>query len=456
MKDYKLIPDARNLMESTRSIGYSLPAAVADLVDNSIAARATTVELSTPVPPSHEYFVIFDDGFGMDSQELLDAMRYGSKFVGEARRSEDLGRFGLGLKVASLSQCRCLTVVSKKRGCRPVGACWDLDHIANADCPWALQILNLRDISQLPWFERLNAQESGTLVVWGKLDILLQGIKRKGQSAQLHAKVVELKKHLSLVFHRYLDGDVPHPIKIIFNGDELKAADPFLRNKSQRPFAVDVYRLAGSQVEIEPFVLPHPKFLSASEKQMAGDLQKDQGFYVYRNKRLVIWGTWFGLSRKQNLSKLARVRVDIPASAELDRLWALDVKKSSAFIPEELKGELKRVVENLGNRSGQVWTRRARVEQSGDALWLRKKTADNVICYSINENNSLVQELMKRLPELKHLLRLISSRMPLDSIYADLGNDQTIDSLDEAERQAIEELKKLGFDTSFLERQLRR
>ena len=188
MKEVELIPDARNLMESTRSIGYSLPAAVADLVDNSIAAEASQVEIWTPTS-TEPHLLILDDGFGMTADELQTAMRYGSRFVMEERTDRDLGRFGLGLKMASLSQCRRLTVLSKKKDGCMVGARWDLDHIAVSKCPWALQVLEGDDFAQVPWSERLAEAPSGTLVVWENLDVLLMGINEKSFSTALLTRI---------------------------------------------------------------------------------------------------------------------------------------------------------------------------------------------------------------------------------------------------------------------------
>lgn len=455
MKNFELIPDARNLMESTRSIGYSLAAAVADLVDNCIAAEAEQVEIWTPTS-ENGHLMILDNGFGMTLDDLLIAMRYGSRNVEDSRRPSDLGRFGLGLKMASLSQCRCLTVLSKKAGKLLVGARWDLDHVAQTTCPWALQILEAEDFDSVPWHDKLMKLESGTLVVWEKLDVFFRGIKDKGHGTVLLNKVSELKSHLALVFHRYIEGVEIGPLKILFNGDRLKPVDPFLRNRSKRPFAPDEYSLAGSKIVIEPFILPHPNVLTAEEKEKAGDLQKDQGFYIYRNKRLVIWGTWFRLCRKMGLSKLARVQVDIPASAELDRLWDLDVKKSNATIPEELKQELSRVVEMLANRSGRVWTRRAKAELTERALWVRERNADGSVAYTVNEKHPLVEDLTRTTPGLSSLLTLLSNTLPLNSLYSDLSNDQTIEVNTEEERKALAELEKMGFDTSSLMNRLHR
>lgn len=448
MKNYSLVPDARNLMESTRSIGYSLPAAVADIIDNSIAARASEVQVSSP-SPSRRFLSILDDGCGMSEEELLVAMKYGSRLVDEERQKSDLGRFGLGLKMASLSQCRRLTVVSKKRG-KICGACWDLDHVAESEEIWPLQLLDEEDLGAVPSFASLDKQKSGTLVVWEKLDILLQGIEESSKSALqvLDSRMVELKKHLSLVFHRYIEGKDGSALRICFNGQMLSPMDPFLVGSSTCPFAEDAFELAGEKIRYQAYVLPHPGQMTPEQREAAGDLQRDQGFYIYRNRRLVIWGTWFRLSRKQALSKLARVRVDVPASVELDRIWSLDVKKSSAFVPEELKDGLRAVVERLGERSSNVWRKRARKEQAGDeAFWRRTERPDGTVLYEFNEKNTALNELFQRCPQARMVLRLAASRLPLDSLYMDLAQEKTVDVADGARMEdMLAALRKVGFD----------
>ena len=456
MKEVELVPDARNLMESTRSIGYSLPAAVADVIDNSVAAEASCVEVWTPTT-SEPRLLILDDGTGMDMEGLHAAMRYGSRFMTDERRDGDLGRFGLGLKMASLSQCRSLTVVSKKAGGELVGARWDLDHIAASSRQWALQLLEEKELAEITWREKLDERPSGTLVIWEKLDVMLMGIHEDGQSEVLLRRMEELKSHLALVFHRYLAGEAGEDFRILFNNDAVKPADPFLEKRSQRPFAPDTFRLGESTVVLEPFVLPHPNKLTDDERSFAGDLKKEQGFYVYRNKRLVIWGTWFRLSRKFSLSKLARVKVDIPASVETDRMWSLDVKKSSAVIPEELREALRNVVEKLSERSGNVWRRRARVEKKdGNPVWIRTRHDDKSVSYVVNDENELVAAFLKRFPAARTLLRLVETKLPLDALYSDLDGDYSVDAGREDVEKMIRELEALGLDTTVLKRDMKR
>lgn len=221
-------PFAPVLMESTRAIGYSLEVAIADIIDNSVAAKAGKVQLSF-FPVGDAYVSILDNGTGMDDAQINIAMQYGSKSPTETRDSADLGRYGLGLKTASLSQCRVLTVISKQ-GDQVIGRRWDLDYVIKTGA-WSLLILDKDDFASVPHISDLYEQDSGTLVVWQNLDRLLMG--EVDYEKSLGRKMDEVRQHLELVFHRYLSGESGiKKIEIVFNGVKLKAADPFLIKKS--------------------------------------------------------------------------------------------------------------------------------------------------------------------------------------------------------------------------------
>ena len=132
-------PYAPTLIESTRAIGYSLNAAIADIIDNSIAACSKTIDIFF-FPVGDAYIAILDDGVGMDSNDIDIAMQYGSKDPLDIRDKRDLGRFGLGLKTASLSQCRVLTVISKK-GNSIEARRWDIDYVSQTG-QWSLIALD--------------------------------------------------------------------------------------------------------------------------------------------------------------------------------------------------------------------------------------------------------------------------------------------------------------------------
>lgn len=426
MKTIFIPPYAPTLMESTRSIGYSLEAAIADIIDNSIAASASTIEINF-YPLEEAFISILDDGNGMDDTELNLAMQYGSKSPNDLRSSTDLGRFGLGLKTASLSQCRCLTVVSKKKDVVEARR-WDIDYVLNTG-EWSLIVLEPDEISLLPQIDELLRYESGTLVVWQRLDRL--GMNESIIEASLGRKMDDVRNHLSLIYHRYLSGeDDLNRLEILINKEKVHPVDPYMKKKSYPPMDKETIMIRGKKVHIKPYILPHISKLTEQEILSLGGkdgLHKRQGFYIYRNKRLLVWGTWFKMMRKGDLSKLARIQVDI--TNELDELWSLDIKKSSAIPPIELKKNLQSITEKIAEASKRTWTYRGKKEV-GDGfehLWTRFKTSNGGVFYQINREHPLIINIFKEVPKVKiqfnSLLRQIEQSIPLNQLYVDLNND---------------------------------
>lgn len=442
MRTKSLPPYAPTLIESTRAIGYSLEAAVADIIDNSIAANAMNVDIYF-FPVDGAYIAILDNGSGMNEKEINIAMQYGSKNPTEERDKKDLGRFGLGLKTASLSQCRCLTVISKQ-GDRLEGRQWDIDHVIEVG-DWSLIILDAEEINQFPQVEELKKYESGTLVIWQKLDRLKAG--EINFQLSLGRKIDRVRNHLSLVYHRYLMGESGiTKLKLFINGEKVKATDPFLTNKSVQAMDDETLIIQGHKILVRPYILPHISKLTSDEIKMLGGkdgLRKQQGFYVYRNKRLLVWGTWFRMMRQGGLSKLARIRVDIPNT--LDDLWTLDIKKSSALPPAEVRKNLEIIINQIAERSKRTWTFRGKkeVNDTETHIWNRMKNKQGGYYYEINREHPFVQQLIKVDPSLKMsiyaLLQQIELGLPLNQLYVDLNNDEQITNDNE---QSIVDVKK--------------
>lgn len=442
MRTKSLPPYAPTLIESTRAIGYSLEAAVADIIDNSIAANAVNVDIYF-FPVDGAYIAILDNGSGMNEKEINIAMQYGSKNPTEERDKKDLGRFGLGLKTASLSQCRCLTVISKQ-GDRLEGRQWDIDHVIEVG-DWSLIILDEEEINEFPQVEELKKYESGTLVIWQKLDRLKAG--EINFELSLGRKIDRVRNHLSLVYHRYLMGESGiRKLKLFINGEKVKAIDPFLTNKSVQAMDDETLVIQGHKILVRPYILPHISKLTSDEIKMLGGkdgLRKQQGFYVYRNKRLLVWGTWFRMMRQGDLSKLARIRVDIPNT--LDDLWTLDIKKSSALPPAEVRKNLEIIINQIAERSKRTWIFRGKKEVSDTEthIWNRMKNKQGGYYYEINREHPFVQQLVKVDPSLKMsiyaLLQQIELGLPLNQLYVDLNNDKQITNDNE---QSIVDVKK--------------
>lgn len=440
MKTKPLPPYAPTLIESTRAIGYTLETAIADIVDNSISASASCIEIFF-FPVGDSYIAILDDGYGMDADALETAMRYGSQNPNEKRAANDLGRFGLGLKTASLSQCRTLTVISKQHD-HIEACCWDIDHVIDAH-DWSLLILDSEDINAIPQIEELRKLESGTLVVWQNLDRLKVG--ELDFSRSMGKKMDDVRNHLSLVFHRYISGEPGlKRMQIRMNNTPVEPADPFLSKRNTQIMSDEIMNIEGSKVIVRPYILPHISNLTNDEIVALGGkdgLRKSQGFYIYRNKRLLVWGTWFRMMRQAELSKLARVQVDIPN--ELDNLWTLDIKKSTAMPPEEVRNNLDSVIERLAENSKRTWVFRGKKETNDSIVhvWQRFKGKQGGAYYTINRDHPLLEvfegESRQVKKNIENLLKAIESELPLSSLYLDLNSDKPVENETETTIQVV-------------------
>lgn len=447
MRTKDLPPYAPTLIESTRAIGYLLEAAIADIIDNSIAANAKKIDLFF-YPIDEAYIAILDDGSGMADNELDTAMQYGSRNPSEERDADDLGRFGLGLKTASLSQCRVLTVVSKQ-GCHVAARRWDIDYVIKTG-EWSLLILESEDINTVPQVQELLQYESGTLVVWQELDRLKAGELNFEQA--LGRKIDGVRNHLSLVYHRYLAGEPGiHRLKLSINGTKVTPADPFLAGKSVQAMDDETIIVRGEKIVVRPYILPHISKMTQEEiRQLGGKegLRRQQGFYVYRNKRLLVWGTWFRMMRQGDLSKLARIQVDIPNT--LDDMWTLDIKKSSAMPPAEIRKNLETVINRIAERSKRTWTFRGKKETSDSEvhIWNRMKNQYGGYYYEVNHEHPIVQQVFQlgqnQMNLVDTLLCQIERGLPLNQLYIDMNNDERVNNdLEQSADDIINALKSM-------------
>lgn len=429
MEDRVVLPYAPVLVESTRSIGYSFETAVADIIDNSISASATDIRICF-MSKEPQWLCIEDNGCGMAENELETAMRYGTYSPSNTRRKDDLGRFGLGLKTASLSQCRKLTVMSKCQG-HIVAACWDLDHIIQTG-EWSLRFWSDGEVKDLPGYLFLEAHESGTVVLWQKFDRLQQESANVQQT--FDEKIELTRKHISLVFHRFLNGDgMSNRISISFNGDPVTGVDPFLtRHPATQPMIEQLLRINGEEIRVKPYILPFASKLSAKDIQSIGgtnDLRQQQGFYIYRNRRLIIWGTWFRLIKQNELGKLARVRVDIPNS--LDSIWEIDIKKSKASLPSFIKKNLADIVRSAVGRSERIYKYRGRNIQADDLIHIWNPMDERgVFQYKVNQEFPIFAMLKDHLDEtglslLDSFIKLLENSFPYADMYYRMAKDES-------------------------------
>lgn len=419
----ELAPKASVLIESMRDIGYSLSTALADIIDNSLTAGARSIELLVDVEGADSAIGLLDDGHGMRESELLEAMRPGSRSPLAKRDQSDLGRFGLGLKTASFSQCRRLTVVSRRDGVLSA-AIWDLDDVARTDS-WYVEVVG--EPRRLKWADRLS--HDGTLVIWEKLDRLVGGSHDEGQR-HLVDQVDEAATHIELVFHRFLAGESSQSrIRISLNGTPLVPRDPFhTQHPATQIGPLEVLALGNSRLTIQAFTLPHHSNLSADDWRRYGGPEgyiRNQGFYLYRERRLIVHGTWFGLAQQKELTKLARVRIDM--SNDMDPLWQIDVKKASARPPAPVRKRLRQLIEQIGAASKRTYTRRGARLTSEDRLpvWVRNQDKGS-INYSLNHEHPILTRFRDGLSpdqsrDFRQLLKVVESCIPIDALFADIS-----------------------------------
>lgn len=445
-EEIKKIPPAKSLIYGLRCIGYNFSTALADIIDNSISANAKNIFIISDPDYSEPYVAIFDDGYGMGYKDILNAMTLGSDRNNKDDTEIELGRFGLGLKSASFSQCLKLIVASKN--CNKINAMqYDLIKIEERN-DWILDILSEKEIESLPEINLLKNSKSGTLVIWQDFD------KIKNESSKFRDSFMEVigkaKKHIELVFHRFYN-----EINFEFNGHKIEKRDPMLEeyNNGQKGRQMSI-SLDGETIYVTPFILPFMSSLTEEQKKLLGgskDIYDNQGFYIYRNKRLIIAGGWLHMNVRSEFNKLARVRVDIPSS--LDSLWMLDVKKSSAKIPDKIKRQLEIAIKDSVTRSKREVKFPGKKEQEQQhSLWYRLDLHNGNVKYEINRtDNPLYLELKSQFSkdEMKLIdayLDKVEEFIPKGMIFSDGADSLNIvNSENELEdEKLIEELLTWG------------
>lgn len=440
---YELVPDASNLIESQRSVGYTFETAIADIIDNSVSAGATRICIN--FDNLQKYVAILDNGCGMSKTELLQAMKYGSRSVLDLRERDDLGRFGLGLKMASFSQCRKLTVVSIKEN-EFSGCIWDLD-VVKSENAWIVQVLDDEEIKRILQCSELVKFDSGTIVIWEKFDKLEQ----TADFNLVFDEVLEkAENHLSLVFHRFLQ---EKNLNIFFNQRAIDFVDPFfVNNKATQPKSSDVIfeTTRNARIDVKPYIVPYQKRLSQKERHMLKKYEHNKlgpGLYIYRNRRLIALGKWFRLVRPNELANLAKIRIDIPNT--IDDLWEIDVKKSQLDIPASLREELKNIITKSIGESERVYKYRGTKRNKDNLQYVFDRLEkDNKVAYYLNRENPLIKQLQENLSDtdnnlLNMLIRQVEEHLPLESIRYDMASSRDIEKVIDSEEESYEAIMVL-------------
>lgn len=423
---HEAIPEAASMIETFRAIGYNLETAIADIIDNSITAGANKITIQRYWRGGASAITIKDNGKGMTNDELIHAMRPGSQNPLADRDPKDLGRFGLGLKTASFSQCRKLSVISKKNNEVSYWT-WDLDFVAET------QKWNIIHWHPEEYKNALDDVDTGTFVIWSALDRILPvdtDERDEISKEKFSSSLQKVRDHIAMTFHRFIE---EKQITIIWGSHEITPWNPFCPNERKRQsFPVD--HLPGN-VTITGYVLPHKHNFTNESAFHAAEGPKgwsgQQGFYVYRGKRLLLSGDWLGMFRKEESCKLARIAIDLPNN--LDAEWQIDIKKSKARPPVYSKDQLEQYAKLVRKSAEEVFRHRGKIlkQRAGrefHPLWLDKKKDSNW-SYIINRENPLIQYLKdlaveKPTEAIDQLLLLIESNVPTKTIFINEAKDE--------------------------------
>lgn len=417
-KTIEVAPSAARLTGSLRDIGYDFMTAVADLVDNSIAAGASRINVYTQFVPQGSYVLISDDGSGMSQRELMEALRFGTR---RNYGKNELGRFGLGLKTGSFSQCRRLTVVTRTAPTRARFNVMtlDLNRIARTDT-W-----DITANESSPAIERakdLLRESPGTVVVWEDLDrVLPERYAETGWGRRrLRSLADRTADHLAMVFHRFIAGGVADRSEVVICVDEakLEAWDPFAPDEHERVVlseqVFEVEKEGGSsEVRFRGVVLPaRDRFSSHEQFERLSGPQKwnrQQGLYIYRAGRLIQHGGWSGLRGIDEHTKLARAAVDF--DTDLDEAFQINVAKMRVELPPAVRQMLERPVHELCVLADDAYRRSANATGKSEAGIQTVKASDTALRdVGIALKAALIED--RSLADFRTGLALMRSRHP--------------------------------------------
>ena len=405
------VPDP-SLFAALRNMGYTPETAVADLIDNSISACSREINIEfkwDENDPNNSFISITDDGDGMNKDTLVESMRLASFYFNISRKADDLGRFGLGLKTAGMSLGKRLTVITND-GQEIVDACWDMDKICySTEKEWNIYVNCERELIR-QYRNILETQTHGTVVLIEHLDSFITSSDVKKLKDYFYRKVGNIANYISLIFHRFIEED---KITIKINNTIVEPWNPFLATESTAVYKAveeldeEILPSKYGDVIVQPYILPHKsKFDSEDSYKRAGGYNKAggvsggwkryQGIYLYRNRRLICYGTWFDILHKEDAYNLARIQIDITSNH--DEEWKITVDKSKAEIPLSIKDRVSKIIERSISRSTAIYNSRASPSRGKSsvtlaATWEQLKAANGKYEYKLNKKHPLYQKL---------------------------------------------------------------
>lgn len=435
-------PSATPVIQALRSLGYSAGTAIADLIDNSLDAKASKIMLDFKYFENDGAVIIADNGLGMNEETLQIAMNVGSKDPRETRQPNELGRFGMGLKTASFSLGKRLSVLTKHNGIY-AHRCWDLDHVSQCN-EWQL-------FTEIPDEVRQYMKEiegdSGTVICIDKLDRFMgAGTLNTIYESSFFSKVRRIHHHLEFVFHSIIENG---EVQIILNENVLNPWDPFMiKHPSTLEGEVQVLNINGNRIKVKYYILPHASFLNEKEYKRAGGARgwrDHQGFYIYRENRLLHYGDWLGMFQKDASSQLARVRIDLPNAADDD--WQVDIKKSAVIPPDNARTRLESIAKFVRKISRDVFyyrTQGAHLNQTfkGSLNTWELSGNDEGQQFILNRNHPILSEILKRIDDntsklLNLYLKFVQLGSPSNIIDSPKVDEESIQIVTDAMKELV-------------------
>lgn len=411
------ISPGTGMMDVLGHSGYTFNYAMADILDNCISAHAKNIKIYFDLTLNNPYLYILDDGDGMTFDELKNAAVIGYKDIGEKREEDDLGRYSTGLKSATRSFCDDVVISSKPYDSRCNSIEIDYSHITESK-KWEAFILNDFELEK-------EIGNHGTLVCCRNLHFA----DGASSDVQVDSKLDSLEKSISHVFGKFLlSGDLHISIQVKGSTPiEVKGWNPFglIENKSTKVVYNDSKKFKGYDINFKAYVLPTFNNLSRVDQEyMTGNGLIDQeGFYIYRNKRLIKEGGWLGLDKLglDDKCKYARIEVNIPSA--LDKDFKINFSKNALDIPEELKNVFYDVAKKARKESKTNFNYQKHPEikrttrKEEERIWKTYKS-DGALVLSINMQHPLIQKLSTKLTEteLKKLCNVLTKSLPISMI----------------------------------------
>jgi hypothetical protein len=478
MKTFEdVTPNPEFLIKSIAEQGYSLEAAIADLIDNSISSDAKHIELLTDIIEEPFRFYLADDGIGMTLEELKENMKFPSNSPDNSRQSSDLGRFGLGMKTASFSQTRKFTIISRKKDTEKFNArTWDLE-VLKSEKSWKLIVNTENEINKFisdyykiseEHLESFTDFHVNTIIIWEGLYKFEEYLKIENKKKALKKEISEITSdYLSLVFHKFMEQS--EPLKIRINNSILQPFNPFpKKEKDLRVLEFREKNFSDDIIKMEGYVLPSRSIEEARNGTSIWttkykSLIDMEGIYIYRANRIILFGGWNGIIKRAPRMQLARLKVDIGNS--VDHLLHLNVAKSQVIIPHDLKKAFEDYVDILKYESNKEYynrTSKSISNKNENKFSLFEKVPSNKgMKVEINKNYPLLQEIEKELSEksksnLKVLIKMIN--IQIDKIKDIHEEKEFLDCDNEIDEEdllnAIKTFKKIGFTTKIIKNEL--